>query len=171
MPGFGAPVFKGQSTPKRSRCVAASGYVAPIVTITTRNRENINSTWLACTRIVCVVGLAVAAMPQSLGSARSNMMLSSLTTTAHGLHLPAVSALVGVLPAVAAVALRVCHNLAAPWALQHLPTGSTEILPEGAKLHHEALGGDRHAQAVFGLSLVWFHVQGATLHVHHKCYA
>ena len=51
---------------------------------------------------------------------------------------PAVAALVGVLLAVAAVALRVGHNLATPGALQHLCTAGTQILPEVSKLHHDA---------------------------------
>ena len=49
---------------------------------------------------------------------------------------PAVSALVGILSAVAAVALGMGHNLAAPRALQHLTAAGTQVLPEGAELHH-----------------------------------
>ena len=54
-------------------------------------------------------------------------------------QLPAVATLVGVVSAVAAVALGVHHHLAAPGALQHLATAGAQVLPEGAELQHQAL--------------------------------
>ena len=51
---------------------------------------------------------------------------------------PAVAALVGILLAVAAVALGVGHYLTAAGALQHFCTAGTQVLPEASKLQHDA---------------------------------
>ena len=51
---------------------------------------------------------------------------------------PTVAALVGILLAVAAVALGVGYYLATPGALQHLCTAGTQVLPEAGKLQHNA---------------------------------
>ena len=75
-----------------------------------------------------------------------------------------MAALVGVLLAVAAVALGVGHYLATPGALQHLCTASTQVFPEAGKLQHNAACRYWDRQAVLCLSLVGLHVQGPTLH-------
>lgn len=49
-----------------------------------------------------------------------------------------MAALVGILLAVAAVALGVGYYLATPGALQHLCTAGTQVLPEAGKLQHNA---------------------------------
>lgn len=49
-----------------------------------------------------------------------------------------MAALVGVLLAVAAVALGVGHYLTAARALQHLCTAGAQVLPEAGELQHDA---------------------------------